>query len=74
MTLKPKEPPGFVEFWARWYKNGTQRGRRAHYAEAFAAGQQSRAHWIEPSPVVPPGPQQGSLQAWPFQIPHDRNA
>lgn len=64
------EPPGFAEFWARWYKNGTQHGRRAHYAEAFAAGQQTRANWIEPRSVVP-RPKAGSLDAWPFAIPHD---
>lgn len=39
---RPPEPPGFAEFWARWYANGVQHGRREHYAQAFAAGQQAR--------------------------------
>ncbi len=40
--IRPPEPPGFAEFWANWYANGVQHGRREHYAQAFAAGQQAR--------------------------------
>lgn len=66
------EPAGFAAWWATWY-HGQAAGRRAHYAEAFAAGLAARADWIEPKPVVPPSRAQGSLDAWPFQQEHGRD-
>lgn len=33
------EPDGFAQWWAQWPSRTVAAGRRAHYAEAFAAGQ-----------------------------------
>ncbi len=66
------EPVEFVLWWAQCPSRTVAAGRRAHYAEAFAAGQATRAGWIEPKPVVPPSRAQGSMDAWPFQEPHGR--
>ncbi len=77
---RPAEPAGFVQFWASWY-NGSQHGRRAHYAEVAAAftaigAFQERqrliaAGWIEPWPIFDAKPATSAQVSWPFQIPHD---
>lgn len=66
------EPPGFAAAWERMTSGriGSFGGRKQAYAEFYRAGQQSRDGWIEPKPVVP-RPKAGSLDAWPFAIPHD---
>ena len=68
------EPPGFSEAWDRLTAGSLPKftGRKQAYAEFFRAGLNMRSNWIEPKPIVTRKiPAAGSLEAWPFQIPHD---
>lgn len=69
------EPYGFAAWWATWYRNGLQHGRRSHYAEAYRAGMIAAATdpmvmqalaqdgTVQPlRSTMPPGPP----AAWPF--------
>lgn len=72
-SSRENEPPGFAEAWQKLYGANPRAftGRRDAYAAFYAEGAASRSHWIEPKPVTRPTPAQGSLDAWPFAIPHD---